>query len=79
MMASNYTAGASSLDRSMIAAGVAILARLLEPYRADPIISKRILGLFTLSITIGQVLDWLTANFGQPVQPPASADPTYTV
>ena len=73
-MATNYATKLNTIDRNLVASAVQILAKMLEPYRNDAIISKSLFGLFTLRITIGQVLDWLVANFGQtPSEPVAGA------
>lgn len=68
-----YSQAVSSLDRPVIAAGIAALARALAPYRDQQIITKKLFGVLSISITIGQVLDWLTSNF---TEAPAATPPT---
>jgi len=62
-MASEYTRNLSSVDRMSLSAAIVLLESVLAPYRSVHIIERK-LWVFSLSITIGEVLDWLDANFG---------------
>lgn len=62
---SKYSAEASSAQIGIIIAAIGALQVLLEPYRNDQVITKKLFGVFSISITWGELLDVLVANFGQ--------------
>jgi hypothetical protein len=63
-VATNYAAGMSQTELTIIKSGIALLVSALTPYRDHPVISRKLFGIITLSFTIGDMLDFLVNNFG---------------